>query len=294
MHVSKGGKMKNCILILFIFSFSSIAFGNCSNNLRMIVQKRLGYAPTVLFPENKETFFSKKKDLLEIDLQRFGATRKEILENKLSPYSRKMMKAFENKVIEPEISGPLEIIWNGINTPSIVKNWIVNLSESAIFEIYLSNKYNVISKFEKDKKIPEEYVKKALLRRVKRGGFNNSEENIEYIQEDLSDPAFAKILKNRKLIIDIPFTYNPHGHYIHFFQIDLMIYILKSKGVGPSKVGEIYQWMGENKSYQSPSLEEVGTVSSLIEGWFTFFDSFESDFTQPERLNPIIKKYIGW
>ena len=185
----------------------------------------------------------------------------------------------------------LSSIWSGINTPKTIKRWSRNLIEASIFEIYLSNQYSAISKFEKTKVVPEEFVLNALLRRIKRGGFDTRRENLEQVTVGLSNKEFGEVLKNKKLIIDLPFKKLRHGRFIHLFQVDLMIFILKTKGLDTSRVGDVYQWMGEQHTYK---LKDGTEINSLIEGWYTFFDSFEKDLTRPEWLNPILERYLGW
>ena len=278
-------------LLIIFFTFSSICFADCNKLMRIEMLKRKGITPDLILKKNEDLFFTNKDKLLNENISNIGTTYQEVMADKIGRNPKKLMQAFEEKVFEKEIDKSLSTIWKGINTPKTFKSWVRNLTEASIFEIYLSNQYSAIKRFENTKTVPEEFVLLALQRRLRRGGFDTRSENIEKVYKGLGEKEFADLLKNRKTILDLAFKGKSHGHFIHMFQVDFMIYILKSKGMDPSRVGEVYQWMGERHFYE---LIDGERINSLNEGWFNFFDSFELDMTQPEVINPWIERYLGW
>ena len=278
-------------LLIIFFTFSSICFADCNKLMRIEMLKRKGITPEYLLEKNEGLVFPIKDKQLHNKISKIGTTYQEVMADKKGENPKKLMQAFEEKVFEKEIDKSLSTIWKGINTPKTFKSWVRNLTEASIFEIYLSNQYSAIKRFENTKTVPEEFVLLALQRRLRRGGFDTRSENIEKVYKGLGEKEFADLLKNRKTILDLAFKGKSHGHFIHMFQVDFMIYILKSKGMDPSRVGEVYQWMGERHFYE---LIDGERINSLNEGWFNFFDSFELDMTQPEVINPWIERYLGW
>ena len=285
--------MKLKILFLTLVLSSTGASANCTSKLRIEILKSLiplrpfYWQKTETCSLLQEAISFMSELLLEERLEEVLAKKA----NYIGSLPRQLKTAFEEGIFGTNISQPLKIIWNGINTPRSVEAWFNNFVEAAVAEVYLTRSPEVIKTFETNKIIPEEIVKVTLLRRVKRGGFENKEDNIEYIRSPLPANEFGEILKQRKLIIDIPFKNGSHGHFIHFFQVDLMTYLLKSKGMDTSKVGDIYQWMGEQRSYTTSSGE---VLNSIRVGWFNFFDSFQTDITEPEWLNPRLEQFLGW
>jgi|GEM_PF-4739241 len=286
---NKTGKLiLKCALVAGMV-LPQVVSANCYDALRALaLSKRVGtnnYAIGEVAKKHRET----KDPVFEQEINAFG-TAETILAKKNSEYSKKTRQVIEENKLPERFRDILKTIYFGINNPVEVISWMKDLYTSTLHELYARNNPAEIEAFKSDKKIPEDVLKTVLQRRLKRAGFEGSEEKIAFLSKAVSSEEFGQVLKNRKLIIDVAFKGRTHGHFIHMLQIDFMAHLARKGGLDSKLVSDFYEYMGTDAQID---LSNGQSFKALEDGWFGLFDSFESDLSQPERLNPILEKYLG-
>lgn len=281
--------MSKCISIflLILLVCSKHSFANCNDILKLEISKRLG-TNDFLFSSEIQELFEIRDERLRSNFALYGS-KFSMLTNKRSLSSKRLTKLLESKELDLKIKHILFLMRNNIHSKDKIQAWALHLYNDVVVEMYLAADFFDIAAFQMDGKIQEKYIIKVILERSKRGGFSGEKESLVSLEDELIDEDFLSILKSRKLIYDISFETFNHGHLIHILQIDFLIYSLKKASLNTLLASEIYVWFGNNEK-----IKVDGYEYSAINAWEALFDSFERDFSSPEKLNPILKEYFLW
>lgn len=274
--------------IIFLIIFSSNAkSADCGNLLKLEIVKRLHNRPYI-FSQDFQNLIDLKKGNLSKDLSLLPNGKMMILKkgNNDSLHFKKMLASGK---LSLEIEQILIALNSNIHNKGSLKWWIIDLYKDIVVQLYIDGSILDLKYFERTHKLPEKYILKVLLDRSKAGGFSGELSSIERIRTEIEEKEFQKLLVGKKYIYDINFQDHPHGHLIHFFQIDFIIHSLINFGINPSKAAEIYTWFGENQA-----MKDISGNYYPIKSWGALYDSLENDLTSPEQLGPILKGYFQW
>lgn len=282
--------MKN-ILYCFLFVITIVpnfAKANCTDLLRLQVLKKLEKKQLYLFGNFAHKYHDAKKKVLHQDLVRFGEY-KEVAERRRKLKNVIVLRyALVEGFIPSELRVALHYVNKAIIDPLKVQQWAENLYYDAIVEIYANKSYDSME-YDFFKEIPEKLIIQVMLDRLKEAGFSNNQSDIVHLDRAYEEFEFARLLRNRKLIIDDVSKGVLHGHLIHLFHADFILYILKQNGVDPNIASKLYEWMGSN------DLIDLGNYNfdPHIHVWESLFDSGEKDLTSPEEINPALEKFFN-
>lgn len=237
----------------------------------------------------KELHETKRYELLE-ELQSYKHSEDALNSKKLFIHKR-LMSFLSESNMPKEFLENIEILYKGTHDPAEISEWAQNLYYDAIVETHLSGNKEALLDLSLHGKVPDSAIIDVLVERAKDGGFSGNEDSIQRVHFDLSDEQFGSILETGKLILDLTFTHDRHGHLVHMFQVDYFIYLLKKMKRDPSTFVNFYKWIGQQNESKLSTGE---TFDSLSDVWGAMFDSFESDISNAESFNLAMKRYINW
>lgn len=267
------------ILSFFILLISKPAFPQCSDLLRYVVNNRVTIKELNSIYHVKNLVFKQR-------MSKFG-TKEQILDKKFVSKDRLIQKVIEKKVAGERITKALKVARDTMNDPEIIKKWLEDLHHDILIEYLINSR----EKFNLPKKIPYKIAFKVLMDRSKVGGFEGTYESLMVTVDTLTLNEFADTLKSKRLILDEMFLDKDHGELIHILQFDLISYALRKSNLNSKLASELYQWLGQRHKFYIE--EESLYFESIKSGWSGLFDSFQKDWTSPEKLNPVIVKYLN-
>lgn len=274
-----------CVVLLIQ---PNISYANCANLLRLEVNKRMN-VESYLFSIDHLKLTQKKVIDLQKELSCYPKTKNHI-DVETVQATRKFQEMLNNSSLELSILEVLKSYKTNINDKSFLLKWVQDLYMDIVVEIYLKGELQDQKRFEITDEIDEKYIIDVILERSKEGGFSGRTSSIRTLEKEVDDDEFKKILFRKEYIYDKGFKLVNHGHLIHLFHIDFMIYSLKHSSLNPQRASEVYAWFGRKNLYLSHS----GFDFKPIDAWFILFDSYEGDFTSPEILNQILNNFFNW
>lgn len=266
---------------------SSDTYASCTNLLRMEVRKRLGHDQAIFDPITLNYIDNLNFDIKE-KLKPYGDYN-DLLKNQSKLPAQHLETILSIHSLDSKVHVILSIIRSGLLNKDIIQNWMQDLYKDIIVEMQLGENSQHLFQFENNGIIREKYIISVILERSKQGGFSGDKKDIVNLDDELKEEDFTKILKEKKYIYDIEFEPLEHGHLIHLFHIDFIIYILKRSQIAPTEAAEIYAWLGGFDIIKGGGIR---IMPAKI--WRALFDSTEDDFSCPEILNPILKNYFRW
>lgn len=276
------------LFILVLLFFANFCFANCTNLLKFEVDRRLA-KDSFLFGQKLTDHMEMKTSSLDRDFSKFPELII-MLENKSFLTSKKLKNILVGDVLAFQIKNSLLHLIQFFHSKPLLKEWIQDLYQDVLVEMYLSGDLLDLSRFQTFGTINQKYIMTVLLDRSKRGGFSGETDSIKALEKEVAEDKFKKYLMRKLYIYDSSFEFSNHGHLIHIFQIDLMIYALKKASIDPEMASYLYSWFGRDKIYTSP----LGIRFRPLDAWTSLFDSFENDFTSPEKFSPILKDFFQW
>lgn len=267
---------------------SNQANADCGKLLRLEINKRL-VKNTFLFSQNYSQLVLDKSSWIQKYFKDYPGS-SEMINNKTQAESEKLKDILKTGILGHNIKETLVTFMTYFHSKSFIEEWVQDLYQDVLVELYSVGDFLDIQRFEEQGALHEKFIIAVLLERSKVGGFSGDHSSIKVLFKEAIKDKFRKVLLRQNYIYDISFEFKNHGHLIHMFQVDLMIQSLKKASLDPEMASYIYSWFGRNKIYRNPLLG----VFSPLDAWSALFDSIESDFTSPEKLNPILKKYFEW
>ena len=182
----------------------------------------------------------------------------------------------------------LEMIPSIYMDSTLIKEWSSDLMKDIVRDLVVEGNLTEVQRIAWEGIVKEELILKALKERLIEAGLKD----IQFIEanEILTPEVFGEILQEGNLILDRFFQEDSHGPLIHPWQLDLIRFSAKKRGLDPESVGELYRWMGENKLEALPSGNVFEPLSHV---WDVIFDLSLRGLACPEVLNPIIAEYFG-
>lgn len=281
--------MKKMILITLSFSlFIQNSIASCDNLLRFIVQDRLGKHTINLYGEKAHKLYKRKIRVLTSIAALLGP--KELMYSKKTYLQDiRFRRLLEEGQLNNQYIEALTIMRDTMHDYKIIQDWAQNLHQDIAVEIYTEGTHSDRSYYYLNHKVPKRTVLLVLLERLESIGFTYGAKEIT---KQISQKEFGEILANKKLILDSHFENSTHGGLIHLLQLDLVAYALMKSKINPKILVELYEWMG--RGVEIPLKDSSNSFNSLEDGWFALFDSFETDLTSPDVLNPILRAYFDW
>lgn len=274
------------LFLFFLISNCINCYANCSNMLRLEIKKKLGEAH-FLFSSDFSNLITERSIEMQQELSNYGSDVK-MIEKKTGLPTRQFKELIVSDAFEPHIKNLLITLFENVHNKDLVLEWAESLYKDAIVEMYLEKDATDIRRFEINGEINEELLISSLLQRSIEGGFRGKKEDIAILDDELLDKDFSQLMLDKKYIYDLGFISDNHGHLIHLFNLDFIIYSFKKNGIDPLNASTVYTWFGKQQFYT----ETVAFRFRPLDAWFVLFDSFENDFTSPERLNPILSNYF--
>lgn len=283
--------MKNNLIkyIIFIFCISLEVYASCPEILKLEVSKRLGEKVEVLFGENAIRLRKIKLENLEVGLAKIG-NYEEIMSRRIDVIDRQLILGIESGYFPNDIAKALDIVRKSVNNPKLIKEWASYLYNILLVETYISGTKDDIAYLEKEKVLPEKVALKVMLEMGKDAGFSTEVEDLIVSDKSLSEQNFMRLLNQKKMILDLAFFFSDHGHLIHLFQLNYLIYVFKKENYDPLIISKMYEWLGLNKLIY---VGDITPFNPLLHGWRNLFDSMLEDFTSPEKLNPVLTRFFG-
>lgn len=236
-----------------------------------------------------QTFSQKKLDAIykikrmvfKKRISKFGH-KNQIILSKHGDRQKLIQKVIDTKFYGYEISSALETVSNAINDPNIINEWIENLHQDILIETLILKKSDIYQLT-----LPYDVTIKVIISRARKVGFQGVITPTQTLRFD----EFALALKSKYLILDNTFIGKDHGELIHMLHVDLMIYAIQRANQDPRLSTLLYEWIGERHENEFEGIET--RFDSLKVVWGGLFDSYQNDWTAPEKLNPLLVRYLN-
>lgn len=276
------------LLIIAMFTISSLSFANCSNVIRFHILKKLKLDSHVrLFKRADKKHFKIKRKELQSTLMTFGSRRKQLALNRTEAF-RVLKEFFKTKLVDRKFKKALKVFSFSIYDPKLISEWSEGLHKELVLETYIEGDTRQIENVNQNLSIPEQMVVDVLMHRSIEGGFGS---NVEIYKELIYKRHLNRDFKKQKEFSYFKRLNVDDVNLIRMLQIDFLIFAMKKSKIDPVKVSEILIWIENTDSsiYLKRSNDYFIPSSNV---WATNFDGYEKGLNNPDILNQILIEHF--